>query len=85
MINRLTRYRVTRIEDQRIESSNTISGRFLSKPRTDGPPSTVQPPYNPIQWAIMSPPENETVVETHEWLGLIHIVHIYYAYIYIIM
>ena len=59
--------------DQQIESSNTISGRFLSKPRTDGPPSTVTPPYNPIQWAIMSPPENEIVVETHEWLGLIHI------------
>ena len=54
--------------DQRIRESNRISGRFSSKPRRDGALSTLPPPSNPIEWAIMSPTD-EALVETDEWLG----------------
>jgi len=41
--------------DRRIKNSDTISGRFHSKPRRHGLPSILPPPSNPVCWAIAEP------------------------------
>lgn len=38
--------------DSRINDAHHISGRFTSKPRRDGTPSSSLPPSNPVKWAI---------------------------------
>jgi len=39
--------------DQRLIDAEPISGRFRLKPRVDGALSTLSPPLQPVEWAVV--------------------------------